>query len=163
MKTLYIIRHGKSSWDDEGLQDFDRPLNERGYSNAQEMAKRLDKKKLLPEIIVTSTANRALSTARIFSEILNVEDHKIYLTEELYLASVNQIMDVIYRIDDQYHSAMIFGHNPGFTELANHLSSLSISNLPTAGIVMINFDVEKWTGLSRQKSVDQFFDFPKNI
>lgn len=162
MKTLYIVRHGKSSWEDEGLRDFDRPLNERGCSNAQEMAKRMESKKLFPEIIYTSTANRALSTARIFSEILSIEDHKIYLTEELYLASSDQIMDVIYSFDDSFNSVMIFGHNPGFTDLANKLSGLSISNLPTSGVLMIKFEVDKWTEISRQKLIDQFFDFPKN-
>lgn len=163
MKTIYIVRHGKSSWEDEGLRDFDRPLTKRGCTNAQEMAKRLEIKKHFPDIIISSTANRALSTARIFADVLGIEDYKIYLTEELYLGSVDKIMDTIYGIDDSFSSVMIFGHNPGFTDLANQLSSLSIDNIPTAGLVIVSFDTDKWTGLSKQNIVDQYFDFPKNI
>jgi len=162
MKTLYIVRHGKSSWENDGLKDFDRPLKYRGVHDAEKMAVRLKEKNNVPEIIITSTANRALTTARIFSRIMGVEDHMIYLTEELYLASVETILDVIYSVEDEVESVMIFGHNPGFTGLAIELSNLNIDNIPTSGLVKLDFSVNKWTEISKQHIASEFFDYPKN-
>lgn len=161
MKTLYIVRHGKSSWDYEQVDDIDRPLNERGISDGYKMARRVLKKKMIPELIISSNACRALHTATIFHRVLNMYPGSFMIDSSVYLAGIDQILNVIYGTDDSIDSLMIFGHNPGFTDIANYLSRLDISNVPTTGLVKLDFDIKKWTDVSRNILVAEEFDFPK--
>lgn len=162
MKTLYIIRHAKSSWDFDTLLDFDRPLKERGITDATDMAARLKNAGHSPELIISSPAARALQTAKIFCEGLDIPESHISLSDDFYDAEYEDIMNVVSRMDDAFNSLMIFGHNPGFTELANHLGTMIIDNIPTSGIVILKFNTTKWKEIGRDRVIKQLFDYPKN-
>lgn len=163
MKTLFIVRHGKSDWNFRSVKDIDRTLKERGINDGYTMANRLLKKNLLPEIIISSTANRAFHSALIFSRVLNIEGDKIIPDESLYLSDEDDILSVIYGCDNEINSLMIFGHNPGFTDLANYLSHLNISNVPTTGIVILNFDTNSWSEISKSNLTNEYFDYPSKV
>jgi len=162
-KILFIVRHGKSTWDYPGVDDIDRPLKDRGISDAYEMAGRISGTGTLPDAIISSPAARALHTAIIFSRVLNFSPDEISIDQDLYLADTREIMTVIKSTDNSRNSLMIFGHNPGFTELANYLSSLNIENVPTCGLVRLKFKTESWNGIGKKCLADEFFDFPQNV
>jgi phosphohistidine phosphatase len=161
MKTLYIVRHAKSSWDYPELDDRDRPLNKRGKRNAPEMGKRLAEQRIKPELLITSPAKRARATAKTMAREMGIPPDEIVRTEHLYHGSIRTILDVISSTNDQVQEMMIFGHNPGFTDLANHLTGGDIYNIPTCGIVAIEFDMESWREIETTKGTLLFFDYPK--
>jgi phosphohistidine phosphatase len=161
-KTLFVVRHAKSSWDYPAVSDIDRPLKERGIKDAYEMANRIVKKAYLPDSIISSPALRALHTAIIFSRVLDFPAEDIIINQDLYLSEADHILSVITATDKSIKSLMIFGHNPGFTELVNYLTELEIDNLPTSGLVMIRFQTELWKGISKKCHIVEYFDFPHN-
>ena len=162
MKTLYLIRHGKSSWTDNSLADKERPLKERGERNAKMMAKVLRKMGIAPKHIVSSPANRALSTAKIFAKGLDYDEKKIAVNELLYFEGINNIVNVIHRLDDKHDVVFIFGHNPDLTEIANRFSESAIDNVPTSGVVGIEFKADEWKDASFSNGKMVFFDYPSN-
>lgn len=162
MKTLFLVRHAKSSWESAGVDDFDRPLNDRGKQDAPEMAKRLKKKGILPGVFISSPAKRAHKTAKYFAETFGVEKEEILLVEKLYLAPVSAFMETIATIDDKHKSAVVFSHNPGITEFANVLTSVKIDNMPTCSIFAVQADTENWKDFLREEKNFLFFDYPKN-
>ena len=161
-KTLFIVRHGKSTWDYPAVSDIDRPLKDRGIKDAYDMADRILKIGIMPDVIISSPAVRALHTAIIFSRVLQLPPDEIIINQDLYLAEYDEILSVITATDNSRKSLMIFGHNPGFTELANHLSGLNIDNVPTTGLVQLTFTTESWKGISRKCLSSEFFDSPHN-
>lgn len=162
MKTLYLIRHAKSSWNDMSLDDFDRPLNKRGKRDAPVMAQWLKKKVETLDAIISSPAKRAMKTAKYFAESfgISVQYHK-----SLYHAGQEEILSSIYGADNEHGSIAIFGHNPGFTYFANTYADNQnyIDNVPTCGIVAINSNAEKWSDFNEQNSRIQFFMYPKKL
>lgn len=162
-KNLIIIRHGKSSWDYPSVSDFDRPLKDRGISDAHEMAGRLLQKDILPDLIFSSPALRALSTAMIFCREFKFPAEEIKIHENLYLAEADEILLIVKSASDSANSIMIFGHNPGFTDLVNLLSSLNIENLPTCGLAVLKFNTESWKTIGRSCLRSEFIDFPHKL
>lgn len=162
-KILVIVRHGKSSWDYPGVSDIDRQLKERGIKDAYDMASRVQKKAFRPECILSSPALRALHTAIIFSRVLEFPADEIIINQDIYLSEADRILSVINETDDSLNSLMIFGHNPGFTELVNYLTELEIDNLPTSGVVIIRFNTDRWKGISRKCHSVEYFDYPHNV
>ena len=160
-KILYIGRHAKSSWDFPGRADIDRPLAERGLSNAYDMAQRMKKRQDKPGLIISSPANRALHTAIIFARELRIPFSELSVNEDLYMAGEDSIFKIISGMDDKVHSVMVFGHNPDFTDFANYFLHDQIYNIPTCGVVRLTFNVSRWENIHRGKLVDHFFDFPK--
>lgn len=160
-RKLFIIRHGKSSWESV-VDDIDRPLNERGVHSAYEMAGRLMEKQLIPDIIYSSPADRALHTAIIMARSWNTSDELIQIRYKLYLADSNDLLDFIPEIPDKYTSVALFGHNPGFTEFANRFLNEPIENIPTAGVLIVTLELASWTDIINFKLHDFYFDFPKN-
>ncbi len=160
-KTLYIARHAKSSWDFPGWADIDRPLAERGLKNAYEMARRMKERGDKPARIISSPANRALHTAIIYARELKIPLEYLAVNEDLYMAGENTILQVIAMVDDAVDSLMVFGHNPDFTYLANHFVHSQIYNIPTSGIVQLEFDVSSWEDIHRGKLTGHLFDYPK--
>lgn len=161
MKTLYLVRHAKSSWNIDTIADMDRPLNERGYTDAQAMAKRM-KKKGHPGVLVSSPAIRAVSTALIFSRILETSPSAIQLHSLLYDTGPRQYLQVISALPDEHASAYIFGHNPVITETANMLAGTHLIDMATTGIVGIEFEVMTWKKVNEAHGRMIFYDFPKN-
>ena len=160
MKFLLLVRHAKSSWD-FNVEDFDRPLNDRGRKSAPEMAKRLIKKNIEVDAFISSPAVRALSTAKIFAEEFGKKTKKIITEPFLYEASANTFMEVVESIDEEFKSVAIFSHNPGITTFANSLTQTIVEDMPTCAIYAVKVDTNKWKHFREAKKEFWFFDYPK--
>ncbi len=145
MKSVYFIRHAKSSWDDMSLRDIDRPLNSRGLRDAPFMATVLKGKGVKPNAIISSPANRAFTTASFFAKELDIPKKEIKIEPRIYEAMTSEIMDIIQNLPDAYKLILIFGHNPTFTSVANQFTSQYLANLPTCGIFRVDANVESWS------------------
>lgn len=160
-KTLYLVRHGKSSWKNESLTDSERPLNKRGKRDAPFMGKLLRQSSDLPDVIISSPAKRALSTAKLFASELGYTKENIVVIEELYMGDESDFIKIIQNIKDSANSIMLFGHNPGITYFASFISDSNIENIPTAGIVRIDFNIKSWEEIGRTKGSLILFEYPK--
>lgn len=161
MKRLYLIRHAKSIRKHPDLTDFERPLNKRGKKDAPLMGQRLKKYNVKPDLMISSPAKRALKTAGIIAEEIGFPIKKIVATESIYTAGVPDLLAVIRNIDDSFHHVMIYGHNPGFTMLAEHLTHHRVENIPTCGIYCLGFNIDSWKEVSEGQGTFIFFDYPK--
>lgn len=162
MKTLYIVRHAKSSWEDPLLDDFARPLNDRGKRDAPKMAKRMKEKSILPDLMMTSPARRAKSTCKRMAEIFKYDEEKIRTERELYLASSQQILNTIRGVKDKHQSLLIVGHNPGLTEFVNALAAQTFANIPTCGVAAFEIVTDSWKDLKPGMGKLLFYDFPRD-
>ncbi len=161
MKTITLLRHAKSSWDDPTLVDFDRPLNDRGRKTAPDMAHRLRAAGIRPSLILSSPAKRAWSTAKIFAKEISYPHEFLQRDRDLYHASLSQLFDVIAAQDEGFNSILVVGHNPGLTTLANELVPGLTSNMPTAAFVAVLVNTDTWD-LRGRRSADLIeYDYPK--
>ncbi len=161
MKRLYLIRHAKSSWKDSSLADFERPLNKRGKRNAPFMGKRLQFYQILPALILSSPAKRARKTARMIAQEIGFPKKQIVYDDDIYDASTSTLFHMIRNLDDAAMDAMLFGHNPGITTLAECLTDTLIENVPTCGIFCIDFAVDSWSNIVEGSGTVVFFDYPR--
>ena len=161
MKTLYVIRHAKSSWSDPELSDRDRPLNKRGKRDAPFMAKLLRGKGLQPDLIMSSPAVRALTTARHFAAVWDVPGKEIRTEERIYGAQTSDIQQLVTQLDKDLEVVYLFGHNPTFTTFVNLFAPEYIPNLPTCGIVQLQAAVDTWTSFNEQTARLVAFHYPK--
>ena len=161
MKKIYLIRHAKSSWKDETLNDFDRPLNTRGKRDVIFMGKRLKMFGVMPDLIYTSPAKRALKTAKEIAQEIDCGKKNIISTDVLYEASYESYLKLIHTIDDTYSSIFIIGHNPTITEVGERFSGAILSNIPTCAIVCLSFDVQSFKEICEESAHILFFDYPK--
>jgi phosphohistidine phosphatase len=164
VKTLFIIRHAKSSWDASNVDDFERPLNERGKRDAPRMGKRFKEKDIHPALLLSSPAKRALSTAKRIANVLKYPKDDIKTDRRLYHADEETMLTVVRELKDNQNVVMIFGHNPGLTEFVNSLmgGQLDIDNVPTCGVVAFQFDFDAWKDVAWGKGKLLFFDYPKS-
>lgn len=162
MKRLLICRHAKSSWSQSDLRDFDRPLNQRGERDAPEMGRRLAARGLQPELICASPAARALATAHHYAQQLGYPVEQIRTNAVQYAANVPVMLQLVQAIEAAVEVLMVVGHNPESTALANVLGALMIDNIPTSGIVGLDFAVDSWQQVAPGKGSLVFFDYPKN-
>jgi phosphohistidine phosphatase len=160
MKTLFLIRHAKSSWDNTALTDKDRPLNHRGEREARTMGKRLAKRDVRPDLILSSPAARALTTAEIIAKKLDYKRKKIVVDDRLYAVEADDLLDVIRKVDDGAERVMLVGHNPELTELAHRLSG-KITHLPTCAVAEFTFDAKSWSRIGKDKPAKVALDSPK--
>ena len=163
MKWLYVVRHAKSSWSNPDLRDSERPLNKRGHRNAPEMGQRLRKKEVSPDLLISSKANRSITTARYIAREINYPVESILIEEALYHRGVREMIGFIQSLEDDITSVMIFGHNPGFTSLVNYLTGSDIYNIPTAGIATCSFELENWADIDYRTGVLKDYDYPKRV
>ncbi|HLC82599.1 MAG TPA: histidine phosphatase family protein [Bacteroidia bacterium] len=161
MKTLYLIRHAKSDWSIDHLSDIDRPLNERGYGDAHKMSLILKEKKIVPDLIISSPAVRAISTALIFCRALNYDPKSILINKNLYDTSVKEYTHAISKIDNKHQIVFLFGHNPTITNTANTLTNSLTEEMPTCCIAGIQSDINNWEIFSNTNNALIYFDFPK--
>ncbi len=161
MKTLTLVRHAKSSWKDTSLRDSERPLNKRGRRDAPEMGRRIRDHGIRPSLIVSSPAVRAWTTAKLIAAEIGYPLEFLQKERSLYLASVDEILDVVAAQDEGFNSLMVVGHNPGFTEFANFLCPGLTGNLPTAGVVSVEFDRDDWQLYERPSIRLVVHDYPK--
>jgi phosphohistidine phosphatase len=163
MKSLLLIRHAKSSWDSPTLQDFDRPLNERGLKDAPMMAERLLRKKVHIDGWVSSTAKRAFTTAKLFAEVYKTDVQHISTYPALYHAPPLIFEQVISQLNDDWKTVAIFSHNPGITEFANQLGVARIDNMPTCSVFGVHFLCNRWKDALSSEVRFWLFDYPKNF
>ncbi len=161
MKTLFLARHAKSSWDHPELSDFDRPLNKRGKRDAPFMGSLMDELGHNPDLIISSPANRAITTAKHFAEKLNYPVDKILPSKIIYDGDSTDLIDLINQIDDKHQKVFLFGHNPTITSLHNFLCDQYLNNIPTAAVAAIQFDVAAWKEVYTNKGRHLFFEYPK--
>lgn len=161
LRQLILVRHGKSDWRNfPSVADFDRPLNSRGKKNVREMAKSLLNQGFTFDFILSSPAKRAKSTAKRFAKVFN--HNQVNYEPSIYESNSDHLLKLVNGLDDQFQKVIIFGHNPGFTYFANKLSKAEIYNIPTAGIVVINFPFHSWGMVSMGTGELALFDYPKN-
>ena len=159
MKKIYIVRHAKSSWKDMSLHDFDRPLNKRGKLNAPLMGKRLKKKNILPDIMLSSSSLRTKLTAQVIAKKIKYTKDIIF-KDEMYESNAAFLHEMLTELDDENNSVFIFAHSSGLNMLAKDYVRFE-ENIPTCGIVEIEFDCEKWSEISAKNAKLISFDYPK--
>ena len=158
-RTLYLLRHAKAVKSTTVISDIDRPLNETGIEEAYEMAHQVFSKGEFPQVIISSTAARAISTALIFQRVLNIPDDSIKVSEKLYEIDLNDLYEFVAGLDDRFHSVMLVGHNPSFSYLASKMDPALI-HMPTGSVVRFDFEVEKWMHCSYINANHKFFICP---
>lgn len=163
MKTLLIVRHAKSSWDNASLNDIDRPLNDRGKHDAPAMAKRLIKAGVRIDLFVSSPAKRARHTAETFIHEFGRKEKELVLVQQLYHAQVQDFKEVVVGLNDHYNSVALFSHNPGITAFANILSSVRLDNMPTCSIFAVTSTAGNWQEFFSAGTTFWFFDYPKLV
>jgi phosphohistidine phosphatase len=162
MKYLSIIRHAKSSWKDTTLDDFDRPLNKRGKHDAPLMGKIIFKKLNSPDLFLSSPAKRARKTAIKISKEMLYPKKKIQFLVDIYHADLQELLAIIHGVENIYDKIFLCGHNPGITDLVNHLTGERIINVPTCGVAHIEFNTDQWSKIFPGSGKLIYFDFPKN-
>ncbi len=152
MKEVIFVRHAKSDWDHPGLKDIERPLAPRGMKDAPVMASKL--KSLVNDVdhIISSPATRTIQTAVYFSEIYQIDPNNIEIVNELYEAFLDDILHVLHRLSDEYNRVIFFGHNPGYTYLANLFSSEHIDNVPTCAFFKLKCNVSSWKDIQPENT-----------
>ena len=165
MKRLYLLRHAKSSWSDASLDDRQRPLNQRGLSDAPEMGRRLAERNEALDLVLTSPAERAHTTAELFCEACGYPPNRIVIEEVLYFLGKGSIEELILQQDDAVESLMLVFHNPDITSLANALgeSGVRIDNVPTCGLLRWRCEIASWSQWTRANAHFEYFDYPKNL
>lgn len=162
MKTLYLVRHAKAVPYEADLPDLERALNKRGRNDAQRMAKIVMRDGGPPEVLISSPAKRAIQTARIFAKAIGYPKSKVVLDEIIYdAADESSLLKSMQNIDDRFQSAMIFGHDPLMTSLANYLRKDFTETLPTCAVVCFDFRNTSWSKISKGRGILRFFDHPK--
>ncbi|RYD55567.1 MAG: histidine phosphatase family protein [Sphingobacteriales bacterium] len=161
-RTLVMIRHAKSSWANPLQSDFERPLNERGERDAPMMGARLKEQGILPDLIISSTAKRAKSTAKKIAAALDYDHSRIQMQDNLYHCIPSVFEEAIYAVDDKIKTLFIVAHNPGITDFVNQLSgSFKIDNMPTCGVVVAKMNMEEWNQFANATKQVFLFDYPK--
>jgi phosphohistidine phosphatase len=161
MKRVIFVRHAKSDWNDPSVSDHDRTLNKRGERDAPEMGRRIAERGERPGLLVSSSATRALTTARLMAETMGVEVSAIREEPRLYLADVSDMLEVLHELSDTVEVVCLFAHNPGMTDAAVKLGGFATANLPTCGVFCIDFDTDAWSTLGQVETSRVFFDAPK--
>ena len=160
-KTLYLVRHAKSSWESDELSDHERPLNKRGLHDAPMMGKRLVSESVLPELIICSSANRAETTAQLIAKEIGYKEGDIKIVADLYCASVEGLTEIIHQLDPDQNRIMVIGHNPGMTQLVNWLCDAGIFNIPTCGIATLQQNGSSWNNFTKGSAKLLHYDYPK--
>jgi phosphohistidine phosphatase len=161
MLQLTLIRHAKSSWKDTTLKDFERPLNKRGRHNAPLMGRIIQHSGLSFDRMVSSPAERAITTARLIAAELGYPEQQIQTRDELYDASAGQLLHCVQSLDDSWRSVALVAHNPGLTQLCNDLSGAGIDNLPTCGLAVIEFELDTWQAVHPELGRLTRFEYPR--
>lgn len=163
MKTLYLIRHAKSSWDHPGLKDFERPLLETGIKKTKKIIRFLNDKKITAGLIISSPAVRALETAKLIAKGTGYQVEDIQIEPSIYDAAIDDYLEVISSVPDEIGSLMIFGHNPAISYVANLFLRNKIEYMPTTGVVSLSFDSEHWTSITDTKPSKEALIFPNML
>ncbi len=160
MKNLYLVRHAKSSWEYD-LSDHERPLNKRGYKDANLVSNHLKASLKLPDLVISSDAIRAKTTATIFVDNLGISKDIFEFDHSLYDFSGQQLIEVIKNCDDTINTLMVFGHNHAMTYFVNTFGNKPIGNVATSGFTHVELDIESWKNLKKGITIQTLF--PKEL
>jgi len=160
MKTLFLVRHAKSSWDDLTLPDEERPLNARGKRDAPRMGKRLAKRDVKLDLILSSPAIRAIMTAQALADKLDYKRKNIVTDDRLYPGGLNDLLKSVHNLGNKLNRVMFVGHHPALSQLAHRLSS-DIAHMPTCAVAEFTFKTKSWRDVSKPTLVTVALDFPK--
>ena len=160
MKTLYVLRHAKSDWNDASLTDFERPLNERGVHAAQKMGAFMQQRGIVPDLIISSPARRARETAQIVKDAAGIAA-EIHFEPRIYEAGMGDLMEIVSQVENDCEKLLIVGHNPGFEQLVEILSG-ELQPMPTAALAEIELPIENWSETMRGGKLKNLFK-PKEI
>jgi len=163
VKKLYLIRHAKSSWSSSAASDYDRPLNDRGASDAPKMAEYLKSQNILPDQIVCSSALRAHTTARLLAKGMGISNESILADRRIYLAELNQLQSIMREFSDDWETVFLVAHNPTITDCVNGLANDELENLPTCGVYGIELAIDSWLKLRNGVGQKVFFKVPKEL
>ncbi|MFP4369869.1 MAG: SixA phosphatase family protein [Candidatus Kapaibacterium sp.] len=161
MKKLILVRHAKSSWENDDWTDFERPLNDRGNKDAPIMADAIKDKGINPGLIISSPANRAVTTAKTYAQVLGYPEEAIITDMGIYEKGPKYIISLLKKTERKYDTVMLFGHNPDITSLASYFSGNHFDNVPTCGIVGIEFKINNWDDVETENGELSFFEYPK--
>ncbi|MCP2042681.1 histidine phosphatase family protein [Pontibacter sp. HSC-36F09] len=162
MKTLYIMRHAKSSWKFEELSDHDRPLNKRGRTDAPLMGQELVANNAKIQLILSSPAVRAITTATLVARELDYDADDIAIDDRIYGASAAELLEIVHEAPADVDCMLMVGHNDAISEFANTLSPKPLTSMPTAGVVALRFDCNSWHDINRSNAGLLFYEVPKN-
>ena len=160
MKTLIIARHAKAEVLPAHKTDFERKLTDSGKADAEAMALMLTGQIKCPDIFISSNAKRAFSTAKRFAAAYNLNEDAIIKEKNIYEATADTLIEIVQQINNKHQSAIIFGHNPGFSQLAYYFSGNGAIELPTCGIVIIEFDLDDWENVAYKNGKITYFNRP---
>ena len=160
MKTLILVRHAKAEQIPFTGIDFERKLTDSGKKDAQKVSSDLAKKIACPQLFIASTAHRAWTTSTIFAEAFKYDVDCIVEEPQIYDASEDMLLEIVQEVDDAIDSLIIFGHNPGFSQLLYFLSENGAVELPTCGVAVLKFKVEKWNQLAYRNGKLHYFNRP---
>jgi len=163
MKQLYLIRHAKSSWSDAILSDFDRPLNKRGLKDAPKMGQYMLQQNIKLDLIISSPANGAYTTASIIAHEISYPKAKIKKIDNLYLADIATFFSTVKGTPNDINNLALFSHNGGISDFANILTSAKIDNMPTCSIFAIQFNINSWDDIDKNIGEFMFFKAPKQL
>ena len=162
MKILLLLRHAKSSWKDESLSDFDRPLNERGKKAAQAIGRYIRKQKIVPDLVLSSPAVRARETIGIIVTTAKLTA-EIRYDQRIYEADPPRLVQVLSQLEDTFSSVLLVGHNPGIEDLLSLLTGSS-QHMPTAALAKICLEgADDWSEISQAKAILELMIKPKDI
>ena len=161
MKTLFLLRHAKSSWKDDTLNDFERPLKKRGLADAQLIGKLIRQRDLPLDLVISSAAERARQTTHL---VLMSADRQVEtkFDERLYEAGMRRLLTLVSRLDNQANAVMLVGHNPGFEELLKTLTG-EVHAMSTAALAGIEFEVDDWSQIKARMGKLTLFITPKEL
>jgi len=161
MKTLYLVRHAKSDWSHAQQTDFERGLSNRGVKDLDLISNLISSLIQVPDCLLSSPANRAFTTAKVFAEKFGLSDSDVLIEDGLYANSTKFIIKTLADTNDKFQSLMIFGHNPDITSLASYFSGTYFENVPTTGVVALEFDCSSWKNIEDKNAKVLFFEYPK--
>jgi len=147
-KTLYLLRHAKSDWNDRTLSDFERPLNKRGIAQVPQITAVLATKNNVPQVIVSSPANRALSTAKIVAVSIGINESEIGSEKRIYEANIFTLMYLLQETSNEIDCLLLVGHNPGMSGLVNTLSKQKAAPIPTCALIELSLEIDAWEDLA---------------
>lgn len=161
MKTIYLIRHAKSSWNSFSLNDFDRPLNNRGKKDAPFIGKKLKFLLFNPDKILSSPSKRTTKTIKLISKEVGFNFNNVIFKQELFLASLHTYKSELNSLSNTIQSVAIVGHNYGISDFANYLTDNAVGAMPTCGVTKINFDIDSWEEIIEGLGNVEFYVYPK--
>lgn len=160
MKTLYIVRHAKSSWSNPDLIDLDRPIMEKGKKGLSRVIAFLQEESVAPDLIISSHAVRAVQTSTEIAQSLQVQKENIFQNKSFYFGDVNSVRQIFYDLPSKVSSLMVVGHNPTMTIFANSFLDEMIEWLPTSAVVALRFDTSNWLNVLNTKPENLFYIYP---